>query len=70
MPGITEGEYKEMPNDVVSRYGEYYTDGTVPSHGYYSGGSRSSSGDGRRSDSSSSKEEDVDTWVKRWMEEN
>jgi penicillin-binding protein 1A len=35
IPDITDGEYKEMPSDVVYRNGEYYTSGTEPYAGYY-----------------------------------
>jgi penicillin-binding protein 1A len=35
IPDITEGEYREMPSDVIYKYGEYYTAGTEPAYGYY-----------------------------------
>ena len=35
VPDITEGQYETMPEDVVYQYGEYYTDGTVPTYQYY-----------------------------------
>ena len=37
VPDITEGDYREMPSNVVVAYGEYYTEGTVPAYGYYYG---------------------------------
>jgi penicillin-binding protein 1A len=35
VPDVTEGEYPEMPYDVVMMNGEYYTEGTEPAGGYY-----------------------------------
>ena len=35
VPDVTEGEYPEMPYDVVLVNGEYYTEGTEPGGGYY-----------------------------------
>ena len=31
IPDVTEGEYPGQPSDVVKQWGEYYTNGTVPS---------------------------------------
>jgi hypothetical protein len=30
IPDIADGQYPEMPEDVVMQYGEYYTEGTQP----------------------------------------
>jgi penicillin-binding protein 1A len=30
MPGVTDGEYRSMPDDVIIWGGEYYTEGTEP----------------------------------------
>ena len=38
VPDVTEGEYREMPDDVIIRGGEYYTEGTEP--GAYAARSR------------------------------
>ena len=35
VPDVTEGEYPEMPYDVVMMNGEYYTEGTEPAGSYY-----------------------------------
>ncbi|MBR3330091.1 MAG: transglycosylase domain-containing protein [Mogibacterium sp.] len=37
--GVTEGEYREMPSNVIKANGEYYTDGTEKNAGKYTGGS-------------------------------
>ena len=37
--GITEGEYLEMPSNVIKANGEYYTNGTEKNAGVYTGGS-------------------------------
>ncbi|MBR0119481.1 MAG: transglycosylase domain-containing protein, partial [Eubacterium sp.] len=34
IPDITEGEYRDKPNDVIEQYGEYYTSGTEPYGNY------------------------------------
>lgn len=34
IPEVKDGEYKEEPNDVIRKNGEYYTKGTEPSYGY------------------------------------
>lgn len=49
IPDITSGEYKDMPYNVIEKYGEYYTEGTEP--GYYTG--FRNTGSGRSSNSSS-----------------
>ena len=38
--GITEGEYREMPSDVIKVKGEYYTRGTEKNAGKYTGSSK------------------------------
>ena len=38
--GITEGEYREMPSDVIKVKGEYYTSGTEKNAGKYTGSSK------------------------------
>ena len=35
IPDVTEGDYPEMPADVVMTGGEYYTKGTEPGGYYY-----------------------------------
>ena len=37
VPGITEGEYLEMPSNVVKKNGEYYTSGTEKNTSTYKG---------------------------------
>ena len=81
VPDITEGEYREMPGNVVQRYGEYYTDGTVPYTGYIDDSTRaldraeeyfqddSTEGDNESSGSAAGSEEGNE-WVEKWIEKN
>jgi len=52
--GITDGEYREMPSNVIKANGEYYTSGTEKNAGRY----YPSSGKKKKSDSSDKKSDD------------
>ncbi|MBR1986417.1 MAG: transglycosylase domain-containing protein [Mogibacterium sp.] len=55
--GITEGEYLEMPSNVIKANGEYYTDGTEKNAGKYTGGS-SNKGKKKQDDDNDKKNND------------
>ena len=57
--GITEGEYREMPSNVIKTNGEYYTKGTEKNAGKYTGGS--SKKDRNNDDDSDNNEDAVNT---------
>ena len=57
--GITEGEYREMPSNVIKANGEYYTKGTEKNAGKYTGGS--SKKDRNNDDDSDNNEDAVNT---------
>lgn len=42
--GITSGQYREMPSNVVQKNGEYYTSGTEKNTSTYKGGGKGSGG--------------------------
>lgn len=52
--GITEGEYREKPANVIEQNGEYYTEGTEKNAGRYTGG------DSDEDDKSKKKSQDSD----------
>ena len=58
IPGVTEGEYLDMPSNVVKKGNEYYTEGTEKNTSSYSGGSSSNNND-------TDKEKDEDTDKKK-----
>jgi penicillin-binding protein 1A len=56
--GITEGEYLEMPSNVIKANGEYYTNGTEKNAGVYTGGS--SNKDDKKEKAEEKKSDDAD----------
>ena len=60
VPDVTEGEYPSQPDDVVSQYGEYYTEGTVPARATYVPRSSSPRRSGGNHSSSRSRSDDDD----------
>jgi len=57
--GITEGEYLEMPSNVIKANGEYYTNGTEKNAGVYTGGS-SNKDDKKKEKAEEKKSDDAD----------
>ena len=57
IPGITDGEYSEKPDNVVEKGGEYYTEGTENNLSSYSGKSKKKSKDKDEDDNKDNKEE-------------
>ena len=56
--GIRDGEYREMPSNVIKQNGEYYTKGTEKNAGKYYGGSS-------KSNNNDKKDEEVKTEEKK-----
>lgn len=57
--GITSGEYREMPSNVVKKNGEYYTSGTEKNTSTYKGGG----GNSNKTQKDSDKDKENDTNV-------
>lgn len=57
--GITEGEYLEMPSNVIKQNGEYYTEGTEKNAGQYYGGSSKKNDDDAKTEEKEEEKKDV-----------
>ncbi|MBR3201786.1 MAG: transglycosylase domain-containing protein [Mogibacterium sp.] len=57
--GITEGEYLEMPSNVIKQNGEYYTEGTEKNAGQYYGGSSKKNDDDAKTEEKEEEKKDA-----------
>ena len=58
--GIRDGEYREMPSNVIKQNGEYYTKGTEKNAGQYFGNSKKKDNDGNKEEDKSDDEDKKD----------
>ena len=60
VPGVTDGQYSAQPANVIYKYGEYYTSGTVPSS------DNRYTEPKKENKESVDDDDDLDTWLRNW----